>query len=106
MGRHISDVLKDDPELVIGWAKGILAIELIYLSSVALPKLSALCFYMRIFVCRIFACIVMGFVILNWAVFSISALLQCRPIAYWWDQFREVSALTSKYFTGRCVFPT
>ncbi|KAN0072205.1 hypothetical protein V8E54_009934 [Elaphomyces granulatus] len=89
VGRHISDVLKDDPELVIGWAKGILAIELIYLSSVALPKLSILCFYMRIFVCRksrIFAGIVMGFVILNWAVFSISAILQCRPVAYWWDK--------------------
>jgi hypothetical protein len=27
----------------------------------------------------------MGFVILNWAVFSISAILQCRPVAYWWD---------------------
>jgi rhodopsin domain-containing protein len=89
VGRHISDVLKDDPELVIGWAKGMLAIELIYLASVALPKLSALCFYMRVFVfrkTRIFAYSIMGFVILNWAVWSISAILQCRPVAYWWDK--------------------
>jgi len=108
VGRHISDVLKDDPELVIGWAKGIFAIELIYLASVALPKLSALCFYMRIFVCRksrIFACTVMGFVILNWAVFSISAIIQCRPVAYWWDKSIQggVCFNVQTFYRAMCV---
>jgi rhodopsin domain-containing protein len=90
VGRHIWDVLENDPKLVIGWAKGILAMELIYFSSVALPKLSALCFCLRVFVfgrkAHIFAWTVIGVVILNWATFSISAILQCRPVAYWWDK--------------------
>jgi len=89
VGRHVLDVMKDDPELMVGWAKGIFAIELIYLASVALPKLSALCFYLRVFVYRkgrVFAYIIIGLVTLNWVVFSISAILQCRPIAYWWDK--------------------
>ncbi|KAN0066797.1 hypothetical protein V8E54_015086, partial [Elaphomyces granulatus] len=89
VGRHIWDVLENDPKLVIGWAQGILAMELIYFSSVALPKLSLLCFCLRVFVfrkARIFAWIVISVVILNWATFSIAAILQCRPVAYWWDK--------------------
>jgi rhodopsin domain-containing protein len=61
----------------------------IYLPSVSLPKLSALCFYLRVFVYRkgrIFAYITIGLVILNWVVFSITSIFQCRPIAYWWDK--------------------
>jgi hypothetical protein len=86
------DVLENDPKLVIGWAQGILAMELIYFSSVALPKLSALCFCLRVFVfpkARIFAWIVISVVILNWVAFSIAAILQCRPFAYWWDKTIE-----------------
>ncbi|KAN0068104.1 hypothetical protein V8E54_013674 [Elaphomyces granulatus] len=88
-GRHIWDVLENDPELEIVWAKGTIATDLIYLPSVALPKLSALCFCLRVFVfrkVRIFTWIVIGIVIINWAAFTISATLQCRPLAYWWDK--------------------
>jgi hypothetical protein len=69
-------------------AKEVLALELTYLASVSLSKLSALCFYIRVFVylkARIVASIVIGFIILNWVVFSIAAILQCKPIAYFWD---------------------
>ncbi|KAN0072015.1 hypothetical protein V8E54_009744, partial [Elaphomyces granulatus] len=89
VGYHTSDVLENDPELVTFWAKEILAMELIYFPSVALPKLSALCFCLRVFVfrkARIFTWIVIGVIILNWVAFSISAILQCRPVAYWWDK--------------------
>jgi rhodopsin domain-containing protein len=108
VGRHLSDVLKDDPELLVGWAKGILAIEFIYLASVALPKLSALFFYLRVFVYRkgrVFAYIVIGLIILNWIVFSISAILQCRPIAYWWDStIKEgVCFNVQIYYRAMCV---
>jgi hypothetical protein len=108
VGRHISDVLEDDPDLVVGWAKGIFAIELIYLASVALPKLSALCFYLRIFVYRkgrLLARIVIGLIILNWATFSISAILQCRPIAYWWDRTIEggVCFDVQVFYRAMCV---
>ena len=89
MGRHIWDVLENDPKLEIGWAKGVFATDLIYLPSVALPKLSVLCFCLRVFVfrkARIFTWILIGIIIMNWAAFSISAILQCRPVAYWWDK--------------------
>jgi rhodopsin domain-containing protein len=89
VGRHIWDILENDPKLEIGFGKGILAADLIYLPSVALPKLSALCFCLRVFVfrkARIFTWIVIGVVIINWAAFSMSAILQCRPLAYCWDK--------------------
>jgi len=70
-------------------AKEVLALELTYLASVSLPKLSALCFYIRVFVyrkARIIASIVIGFIILNWVVFSITAMVQCKPFAYFWNK--------------------
>jgi rhodopsin domain-containing protein len=90
-GRHFSDVLKDVKDDPPGWAKEIFSIVFInmYLASVSLPKLSALFFYLRVFVYRkgrVLAYIVIGLVILNWAVFSITSIFQCRPIAYWWDK--------------------
>ena len=108
MGHHISDVLKNDPDLLITWAKIVLAIELIYLSSVALPKMSALCFYLRVFVYpkgRAFACIVIGFVVLNWAAFSIAAILQCKPTAYWWDKTIQggVCFNVTVFYRAMCV---
>jgi hypothetical protein len=108
VGHHVSDVMKDNPELMVGWAKGIFAIELIYLASVALPKLSALSFYLRVFVYRkgrVFAYIIIGLVILNWVVFTISAILQCRPIAYWWDKTIQGGTCfnVQVYYRAMCV---
>jgi len=94
--------------LLVSWAKRLLSIELLYLASVALPKLSALCFYLRVFVyhkARIFTFIAIGFVILNWAVFSIAAILQCRPTAYWWDKTIEggVCFDVQAFYRAMCV---
>ena len=97
-------------DLIAGWAKGIYAIVLIniYLASVSLPKLSALFFYLRVFVYRkgrIFAYITIGLVILNWVVFSITSIFQCRPIAYWWDKTIQggVCFNFQIYYPAMCV---
>jgi rhodopsin domain-containing protein len=105
MGRHLPN-----PELIAGWAKGVFEIVLInvYLASVSLPKLSALFFYLRVFVYRkgrIFAYITIGLVILNWVVFSITSIFQCRPIAYWWDRTIQggVCFNVRIYYSAICV---
>ncbi|KAN0077868.1 hypothetical protein V8E54_006172, partial [Elaphomyces granulatus] len=105
IGRHISD-----PDLTAGWTNRIYALVLInvYLASVSLPKLSALFFYLRVFVYRkgrIFAYITIGLVILNWVVFSIMSIFQCRPIAYWWDKRiqRGICFNIQIYYLVMCV---
>src|ERR1700722_4955795 len=105
MGRHFFDL-----DLLAGRTKGIYAIVLIniYLPSVSLPKLSALCFYLRVFVYRkgrVFAYITIGLVILNWVVFSITSIFQIRPIAYWWDKTIQggVCFDLQIYFPAMCV---
>lgn len=85
----MAEVERDDPALIIGWAKGIFAVELIYLTSVALPKLSVLFLYLRIFTSRGSQIVAQGTVALitvNWVVFVVACFFQCRPLAFWWDR--------------------
>lgn len=53
VGRHLPAVLIESPSKLATWAKCIYALELIYLAAVALPKLSKLCLYLRIFVQKV-----------------------------------------------------
>ena len=108
VGRHISEVEKDDPALITGWAKGIFAIELIYLTSVALPKLSVLCFYLRIFATRgsrISAQAAIALISLNWAAFVVTCFFQCRPLAFWWDRTIEGGSCFNiqAFYRAMCV---
>ena len=93
MGWHVERVEATNPELMVGWAKGIYAIEIIYLTAVALPKLSAMAFYVRIFIIngkytllRPVAYGTVALIIANWIAFVLAAILQCHPIAFWWDK--------------------
>ena len=69
--------------------KYLLALILVHLVSVALPKISVLCLYLRIFTkrCpRALCYVIIGVIIANWIVFSLTAIFQCSPIAYQWDR--------------------
>ncbi|KAL8834224.1 MAG: hypothetical protein Q9170_003855 [Blastenia crenularia] len=54
VGHHLEAVLKHHPDQIVVWAKCVYALELIYLPAVALPKLSILSLYFRIFVNKAF----------------------------------------------------
>lgn len=108
VGHHISEVKQDNPALITGWAKGIFAVELIYLTSVALPKLSVLVLYLRIFTtrgCQISAQGTIALVTLNWVAFVVSCLLQCRPLAFWWDRTIEGGSCfeVQAFYRAMCV---
>ncbi|KAH9216680.1 hypothetical protein DL95DRAFT_362975 [Leptodontidium sp. 2 PMI_412] len=108
VGHYISEVKQDNPALVTGWAKGIFAVELIYLTSVALPKLSVLVLYLRIFTtrgCQISAQGTIALVTLNWVAFVVSCLLQCRPLAFWWDRTIEGGSCfdVQAFYRAMCV---
>jgi hypothetical protein len=108
VGRHISEMEKDDPALIAGWAKGIFAIELIYLTSVALPKLSVLFFYLRIFTTRVSRISAQGTIVLislNWVAFVVACFFQCRPLAFWWDKTIEGGSCFNiqAFYRAMCV---
>lgn len=89
VGHHVSAALKADPDVLVKWAKCIYALEWLYLPAVALPKLSLLSLYLRIFVKRWFKVstwAVIVLVILNWATFLLASTFQCSPVAYQWKK--------------------
>jgi hypothetical protein len=101
-------VEKDDPALVTGWAKGIFAVELIYLTSVALPKLSVLFLYLRVFTTRgsrISTQVTIAFISLNWVIFVVACFLQCRPLAFWWNRTIEGGSCfdIQAFYRAMCV---
>ena len=52
VGRHLTAVLQEDPAKMISWAESIYTLAWLYLTSVALPKVSILCLYLRMFTHR------------------------------------------------------
>jgi hypothetical protein len=59
---------------------------------VALPKLSVLFLYLRIFTThgsRISAQGTIALISLNWVAFVVACFFQCRPLAFWWDKTIE-----------------
>lgn len=108
VGRHVVFLEKNSPGAVVGWAKCLFAFEVIYFISVALPKLSILCLYLRIFNWR-------GTVRnLAWVLFSltattslalvIAACFQCQPLPYWWDRFSANPTPGGKCFDVQMFF--
>ena len=89
VGRHLPAVLMNNPTQVIVWAKSIYALQWLYLAAVALPKISILGLYLRIFSisrARITCYIVIFMVTANWVAFIFAATFQCSPIAFQWDK--------------------
>jgi len=89
VGRHLAAVLKYHPGELRSWAKSLYALEWLYLTAVALPKMSILLLYLRILTNRgaRLACHVL-LVLLGaiWLSFIIASSVQCLPLAYQWDK--------------------
>ena len=88
-GSNPAPTLRSDPEQQISLIKYLLAIILLHLTSVALPKISILCLYLRIFVkrgTRITCYVLIGVIAANCIAFSFAAIFQCSPVAYQWDK--------------------
>ncbi|KAL8668539.1 MAG: hypothetical protein Q9168_006831, partial [Polycauliona sp. 1 TL-2023] len=92
VGHHLQAVLMAHPHQLVAWAKSIYALEMIYLPAVALPKLSILSLYYRIFPNRTFRALTLAvavLVVLNWIAFSFASTFQCLPVAYQWNKSIE-----------------
>lgn len=90
VGRHVEYLEENDPKALAGWAQCIFAFEIIYFTSVALPKFAIICLYLRMFnwrgAMRTMAWIVFILVALTSISLVVAACFQCHPIAYWWDR--------------------
>ena len=89
VGHHLEAVLMRNPEQIVAWAKSVLALEMMYLPAVALPKLSILSLYYRLFPQKLFrslTLVVVSIVVLNWLAFIFASVFECSPIAYQWDK--------------------
>ncbi|KAI6344246.1 hypothetical protein MCOR25_011098 [Pyricularia grisea] len=92
VGRHVElfEQPGGDKTQLRGWAQCILAFEIIYFTSVALPKIAVVFMYIRVFNWRdarrrmalaliaVNACLAISLVV--------AACFQCIPLAYWWDR--------------------
>lgn len=89
VGRHLAAVLKYHPTELESWAKSLYALEWLYLTSVALPKISVLCLYLRIFTsrgARLTCYVLLGITTLTWVAYIIAAYFQCTPFEFQWDK--------------------
>lgn len=90
VGRHVAFLEETNRAAFVGWAQCIFAFELVYFTSVALPKLAILALYLRVFNwrggMRALAWVVATLVALTSASLVVAACFQCRPIAFWWDK--------------------
>ncbi|KAF3771402.1 hypothetical protein M406DRAFT_24719, partial [Cryphonectria parasitica EP155] len=90
VGRHVLWLEEEMPEALVGWAQCIFAFEIIYFTSVALPKLSILCLYLRIFNwtgrMRNTALSILALTVMTSVSLVVAACFQCRPIQFWWDR--------------------
>ncbi len=95
VGRHLVYILSTDHTKLIAWAKAIYALEWLYLPSVALPKISILLLYLRIFIdrpARITTHILIWVLIAIWVSYLAASCAQCIPLEYVWN----------KKIVGRC----
>ncbi|KAH6693896.1 integral membrane protein [Plectosphaerella plurivora] len=90
VGRRHAIIQATNPELLVGWAKCIYAFEILYYTTVALPKMGIVLMYVRVFNWRgVMRGLAIGLLCLLAATFTsfvITAVFKCRPIAYWWDR--------------------
>lgn len=81
---------RNNPAALVGWGKSLFAFEIIYFISIALPKLSILCLYLRMFqwkgTMRVLACVLFSLVASTSTALVIAACFQCQPLAYFWNK--------------------
>ncbi|CAI6334239.1 unnamed protein product [Periconia digitata] len=78
-----------DPIRFVAWSKSIYALQMLYFSAVALPKISICLLYLSIFdrkSTRLATHLILWVLVVNWVVWIVVTLLQCRPIAYQWNK--------------------
>lgn len=82
-------VLEDSPADLTAWAKSLYALEWLYLASIALPKMSIVFLYLRIFTdrgVRLICYALLAFVGAVWLSLTIASNFQCVPLAYQWNK--------------------
>ncbi|OBT84327.1 hypothetical protein VE02_07274 [Pseudogymnoascus sp. 03VT05] len=95
VGRHAADIIAEDgPRVLVAFLKDLVAIQMLWATSLMFIKLSILCFYIRIFNVKpfIMASIAVAVLVVRWALSVIlCGFLLCRPFEYNWDQSIEKS---------------
>lgn len=89
VGHHQSYIIAISPSTFVSWAKSLVAVEILYCTSVVFPKLSILALYLRLFpvkkVYRYGVFTLMFVIAANGVAGDFTSLLSCRPLAKRWD---------------------
>ncbi|KAL1882972.1 hypothetical protein Daus18300_000610 [Diaporthe australafricana] len=92
-GHHIIYLFHTNPNAIVNWLKIQTGDEIIYMTSVTLPRVAICILYLRIFTqrwVRIFTWITLTVCMLHWFGSGILAeFLICHPYAYKWDKTIE-----------------
>jgi len=107
VGRHVNALPRGTIET---WEKTLFAFELLYFTAVALPKMSILCLYLRVFgwkgpMRRITQGLLTVVVLIGAALIS-TTLVQCRPIMTWWEDtgIHRNNCIDEKmFFDAQCI---
>lgn len=78
-----------DPVRFVASTKSIYALQMLYFSAAALPKISMCLLYLSIFIsrpARLATHLVLWVLVVNWVVWIAVTLFQCRPFAYQWNK--------------------
>ncbi|RHZ57293.1 putative integral membrane protein Pth11-like [Aspergillus thermomutatus] len=94
LGKHVWVVELDDVIIVM---QLLFAYVLIYVVAIPLIKLSIILFYRRIFGMNWVMWVCVFLTVGYWFSCTIAFLVCCRPLSYYWTQFRDPSG-------GRCIF--
>lgn len=93
IGRlRVADIGADPIHFIssfISSSKSLYALQMLYFSAVALPKISICLLYLSIFdrrPARLATHLVLWVLVVNWVVWIAVTLLQCRPFAYQWNK--------------------
>ena len=88
VGYHVERWVVYDPMKIFDWAKVLFVVELTYLLSVCMGKLTILAIYARIFTSKgmLYTTYTLaGVVIASWFGSSIACILQYLPVGCQWD---------------------
>ena len=103
IGHHLVAILFRTPSTLVTSAKLLLAFEAVCFAAAALPRISAVCLYLRIFSWQrgsapwtVSICLI-AILTLGWVAFTAVTFLQCTPISWWWDRMRGSVGY------GRCI---
>ncbi|KAK0708700.1 hypothetical protein B0H67DRAFT_590951 [Lasiosphaeris hirsuta] len=73
------------------------AFVIVYITYISATKMSILLFYRRIFGTNVIWYIVFGPTLAHWTEVTITWLVGCRPMDYYWRQYTDPTA------TGKCI---